>query len=245
MTALVPHQERLIRGKLAFKTQQTHWVNTEEPVIILVSMDSVFHNPIEGDLKMHALLKTIKQHVKGKITVLLSDQAHVEVLSLKNENNMRRARKESLQCAERHFKRYRAYFMGCNIEYESSYIQKDRSFTHKLKLVQDLYRIDPSFRDYVGKDALASYTSPCAEEYSNQQLFIEKAINDILGQCACLLVLAHKGYRFLFYPGPSNESMEYINRVAIPHYKQVSWVDVFLSIEKKTVRDLNKNESSI
>lgn len=73
------------------------------------------------------------------------------------------------------------------------------------------------------------------QKFSNKELFIEKAIEDLLEQCASLLVLSNKGYRFQFYPGKPYASIEYVNRVFIPKDNQIFWIDVFLTIEKKTI----------
>lgn len=56
----------------------------------------------------------------------------------------------------------------------------------------------------------------------------EKCFLDILEQCACLRVMACKGYRYVFYPGSPSASVEYSNQE-----KQISWKKVFISIEKK------------
>jgi hypothetical protein len=245
VTAFFLDQDKLIRGRLAFKTKQTSWINSKAPVVILISIDSAFHQPIEGDLKMNALITTVKNHVRDRVTILLTDQAHVHVLSLKYGNNREKAQREYIENAQQHVERYKAYFKGCNLEYWHSYIEKDKSFTENLKFVHDLFKINPLFRACLYKDAHASYTHQRTQEYPDQELFIKNAIEDILGQCACLLVLAHKGYRFQFYPGPSCESTEYINRIVIPPHQQVTWVNVFLSIEKKTVLYFDKNEITL
>lgn len=58
-------------------------------------------------------------------------------------------------------------------------------------------------------------------------------IEDILEQCACLFVLAHKGYQFQFYPGSPYSSVEYVNCYSLD--QRISWINVFLTIEKKTI----------
>lgn len=231
----VSDHEKTIRGKLAVKTKEMQWLQTESPVIILVSIDSAFHEGIGGDLKMNALISTIKNNVKGKITVLLSDRAHLKVASLCYQNNATAAFEECYKSAQRLSYRYQSYFQECNVVFWHSYICQDDSFNISLNLLKELQQSDLIFRDLLYQDASETYTDLRAKTFPDKELFIDKTIEDLLEQCASLMVLANKGYRFQFYPGKSYASVEYVNRVLIPKEKQLYWIDVFLSIEKKTI----------
>lgn len=232
-TAEFANQDKKVRGKLAIKTRETHWIDTEKPVIVLVSIHSAIHGQIDGDLKMNALVSTIKSHVRGKITVLLSDSAHLQVASLDFHNNVKEAFQESLKSAHAINYRYKNYFEGCNVAYWHSYISQDEYFTSSLNFLRHMQANDFIFQSRLKQDAEASYTPERMQKFPNKTLFMEKTIEDILEQCVCILVLAEKGYRFQFYPGCPCASTEYINRVFLPQNKQVTWIDVFLSIEKK------------
>ena len=87
-TAFLTLQERKIRAKLAFKTKELSWIETHYPVIVLVNVHSSFHEDVGGDLKMSALMSTIRSHTKGKVTVLMSDRAHLQTVSLDYHGNV-------------------------------------------------------------------------------------------------------------------------------------------------------------
>lgn len=207
-----------IRGKLAFKTKETHWIDTFEPVALLVSIHSAFHAGLPGDLKMQALMATLKRYVKGKITVLFCDMAHLHAMSLEYEGDRFRAFEQIRLKALQLQRRYNPYFESCTLKFWHSYICQDVHYETKRSLVQQLALDDPYFHSLLVHDA-----------------GIGNVHDDIIEQCICLLVLAEKGYRFQFYPGKSNASTEYVNRLLLPAEKQISWINVFLTIEKKTL----------
>jgi hypothetical protein len=59
-------------------------------------------------------------------------------------------------------------------------------------------------------------------------------IEDLIEQCICMQILAKQGFRYLFYPGAPCHSTEYVNRKCIPNDHYLHWIDVFVTIEKKT-----------
>lgn len=233
-SATCSNQEWVMRGKLAFKTETTHWLNTEAPVLIPISVHSNFHEGLDGELKMNALISTIKNHVKGKITILLTEKAHLNVASLKYGNDQE-AFEECLKDARRLVDRFKSYFEQCHLNYWDSYICEDPSYPLFRDQMREQYLTDEKFRNLVHQDAEMTYTSQRALEYPDQNLFINKAIEDLLEQCVCLLVITHKGYRFQFYPGNSFASTDYVNRTLLPKENQISCINVFLTIEKKTI----------
>lgn len=219
ITATVSSPQSLYRGKLTFKTQNTCWLDTQDPVVVLVSIQSQFHSDIGGDLKMSALMTTIKSQVKGNITVLLAERAHIRAAALASCCDEQQAFTDALNAADALKERYESYFTGCNVVLWHSYICQDSTFLPSLASVHALYRDDPIFKEHLHSDAL---------EHT------EETIHDLLEQCACVLVLSNKGYRFQFYPGRACACTEYINSLLCIH-KRIVWVDVFLAIEKKTV----------
>ena len=50
-----------------------------------------------------------------------------------------------------------------------------------------------------------------------------------------VLVLAEKEYKFQFYPGRQYDAVEYINKTFLPPQKQIRFINVFLSVEKKVL----------
>jgi hypothetical protein len=233
-TALFNDQKQIVRGKLAFKTKETHWLRTEHPVVVSISIHSGFHKMIDGDLKMSALMSIIKDCTEGDITVLLCDKAHLNTLSLKYQNNPDMALQECLDHASILRQRYQDCFESCNVAFWHSYICHDNNYEHAQRIVKEIYQKDLNFREYVHQDAEASYTPERKIEFDIKEHFINMASEDILEQCACLLVLNAKGYRFVFYPGGAGDSMNYFIKTMILNEKQISWISIFLSIEKKT-----------
>lgn len=234
-TSILQLESHEIKGRLAFKTKDTNWLETTKPVIILVSTHSAFHKEYEGELKMNAFISTIRNHVKGKVTILFSDGAHLKTMSLKYQNNVNKTFEYCLQATQNLVFRYQSYFQNCHIAYWHSFISEDENFSIYLNFLKQFYQYDLRFRELLHIDAENTYTIERMKDYSDKKIFIEKSIEDLLEQCASLLVLAYKGYRFQFYPGSSHQSVEYVNQLFVPENKKVNWVDVFLSIEKKTI----------
>lgn len=223
--------EKSVRGKIAFKTSEVHWVNTYDPVVALVSINSQFHAPIEGDLKMNAFITTIKENVRGKITVLLTDRAHLRGESLKHSHDMGAAFEECLCLAQGLQRRYQSYFEDCSVVFWHAYICQDNVFPTAMESVKALFCSNMAFRSAVIEDAVKSAERSICGDIS-QEVKVHAAIEDILEQSASILVLSQKGYRFQFYPGPPNAAQRHVNELSLAEEK-VAWINVFLSIEKK------------
>lgn len=234
-SAIAANQEMVIRGKLAFKTEVIHWLDTESPVIIPISLHSAFHEGLDGELKMNAFISTIKNHVKGQITILFTERAHLKVASLKYGNNDRQAFHECFEQAQRLAHRFRDYFESCHVTFWNAHICADPSYSFFYQQVTNRYMTDIEFRNLVNQDAETTYTRHRADEFPDKKIFVNRAVEDILEQCISLLVIAHQGYRFQFYPGSSFASTDYVNHHLLPTDKQISYINVFLTIEKKTI----------
>lgn len=229
------NQENMIEARVAFKTQEIHWVGTRFPVIAIISTHSAFHEGVEGDLKMNAFISTIKSCTGGGVTILFAEKAHLHALSLRYKNDLEKALQDCKSTAEKLSHRYQPYLEECNVIFCHTHICQDRDFESSLNKVENLYNTDPLFQKYLYQDAKTSYTPTRKQEFPNENLFIEKTVQDIMYQCVLTLVFAEKGYRFQFYPGRPNVSTEYANQVLIPEEKRISWINVFLSIEKKKI----------
>lgn len=225
----------LTRGKLAIKTTDTRWIGSKDSVVVLVSIQSNFHEEVSGDLKMEALLSTIKSCVSGPVTVLFSDRAHLQTLRLRYDDNVEKAFEACLASARNLNRRYLQYFENCKVVFWHSYICQDSHFFSSINLIKDLFQNDPYFHDLLLKDADLSYQGIRLQLFPNKELYIEKSIDDLIEQCASILVLANKGYRFQFYPGSPYQSVEYVARTFLEEDKQLNWINVFISIEKKTI----------
>ena len=228
-----------MKGKLAFKTKQIEWIGTCNPVIVPVSIQSSFHEGLPGDLKMNAFISTIKSHVKGKITILFCEKAHLQVSTLKHNNNYQKALDESIFQARSMANRFKSYFEGCHLEYWQTYICEDKDYSLSHKHIVELYQTDIEFQSAIISDAEATYTENRVLDFPDKRLFVEKAIEDILEQCICLLILSKKRYHYQFYPGSQYLSVNYLNRTLLSN--PITFIDVFLTIEKKIISQLNRN----
>lgn len=219
------NEDFTVCGHLAFKTRNVDWVDTTLPSIVLISVHTAFHEGINGHLKMEALLSTIRQNVKGKVCILIADVAHLHTASLiQVDDPMNYCVKSAKQLASR----FHAHFDGYDLLYWSSLIMKDDHYIALKNYFYSLAQTDVEFRALLLADAEAAYTAKRKEEFPNKALFLEKMGDDLIEQCIGMRVLAKNGYRYLFYPGAPCASTEYINQSAL------QWIDVFLSIERKT-----------
>jgi|GEM_PF-1952098 len=219
------------RGKVAFKTKETNWLKTKLPCIALISVESSFHYGVNGDLKMGAFLSTIQKNTMGTVSILFADTAHFHTQKLVHQKN---ALDVCIQSSSILSKRYAPHFANSKTFNWNSFICQDTIFFSSLEKIEELFHTDKYFQDLLLLDAISTYTPKRAETFPEKERYIEKTISDLLCQCASLLVLSRKGYRFQFYPGAPYASTEYIN-LLLPDERRVNWINVFLSIEKKTV----------
>lgn len=233
--------ECLTRGKMAIKTTDTRWIGSKDSVVVLVSVQSNFHEEVSGDLKMEALVSTIKNCVEGPVTVLFSDIAHLQTVRLRYDGNVDKAFEDCLTSAYILNERYLHYFKNCKVVFWHSYICQDSHFLAFKNLIKELFQTDSCFNHLLLTDAELTYHGERLQLFPNKKLYIEKTIDDLIEQCASILVLANKGYRFQFYPGSPFKSVEYVARTFLEKDKQLNWINVFISIEKKTVYPSNKH----
>jgi hypothetical protein len=130
--------EESFLGHLAFKTQDVSWLDTSSSVIVLVSVNSAFHERGEGWLKMEALLATIKRNVRGAVAILIADTAHLcaERLLLGSI-----AEKHCMNASEELVSRYRSLFAGYQLFHWHSINQDD-----VRSEVMALFHSDETFR---------------------------------------------------------------------------------------------------
>lgn len=226
-----------IKGKIAVKTKETYWIDTDSPIVIPISIYSRFHEGIPGTFKMHALIATMNEHVKGKKTILFTEMAHLKVRSLKFQEDMQMVFEQSLIDAHAIIKRFEQQLVGYKIAFWHEYICQDPSYPYFREKVTQLYEIDPIFREMLSQDAESTYLPKWEKEYPNKPLYIEKAREDILEQCIGLLVQSNKHYKYSFYPGSSFKSVEYANKALLEKDKQIEMILIFISIEKKIYLD--------
>lgn len=220
-------------GHIAFKTRKADWVDTPLPSVVLISVHSSFHEGVNGHLKMDAFLSTIRKNVKGKVSILIAETAHLHTLRL---TQLEDPLHHCLQSAKELTLRCRSYFEGNEVLYWSSSIMADKEYPAFKEQFEWLMRTNEAFQESLMADAEACYTQKRREEFPNKALFIEKMVDDLIEQCICMQILTRKGYRYLFYPGAPFASTEYVNRNFVSLENSLNWIDVFLTIEKKTKR---------
>lgn len=223
-----------IKGKLAIKTKETHWQDTEEPIVIPLSIHSNFHSDIDGSFKMQALTSTIQEHVKGKKTILLTEMAHLNVFSLQFHGDRQTALAKSLSDANKLLERFQNTFSGYKLVFWHEYIRNDPSYPLFQEKVLQLYQMDDVFRELLFEDAESTYTPDRAAKFSKKSLFIEKTVEDLIEQCIGALVLANKAYKYSFYPGPSFKAVEYVNKTLLEKNRRLEMINLFITIEKKS-----------
>lgn len=214
---------------LAFKTRNALWVGTSSPTLALISTQSHFHEGKEGALKMEAFLSIIRSSIQKPVSILIADTAHLEARRL-IEGEF--ALSNSLQEAEALIARCKPLFTGHNLIRWHS-LEQDEEFSLMRSKIVALAHSDAKFLRLLEDDARSTLTQKRRDLYLDQAGFIQNTIEDLMSQCACLQLLGRLGYRYLFYPGAPYSSFLYLDAL-MP--SQVEWIDVFLTIERKTIR---------
>jgi hypothetical protein len=219
------------RTKLTVKTVSADWVDTHEPVILIFSIHTKFHEGPIGELQSKSLIESIKEHIKGKIVVLFPEHAHTKANSLKYNNNEQRAFDACSKDARALAERLKPYLTGCDVHFWNTLISNDSGYAAAQEKVKHLYTIDKKFQQLLRADAEGHYSPAWASEVPDKELFIKKTTEDIMEQIAYLFIVTNKGYKFEFYPGKPNPSSEYINQTCIKPENQLKRVPVFLHFE--------------
>ena len=204
------------KNKIIFRTSSSDWVGTQEPVIILFSVHSLFHHGTVGALKVNTLVRNIKENVEGNVTILITDKVHINALSLTFDGDAQKAYAQCIQDAQLLKSRFATDFEGCAVVSWEEFISQDPDYQSYHDLVMDIYTTDTYFQELLYQDALKSYTPDRAQAAPDKDIFITKTIQDLLEQSIYVFVASKKAYRFEFYPGKPNASSEYINHHFLP-----------------------------
>lgn len=227
------HKSEVAKARIVFKTVNTEWVNSCDPMIALISLHSNFNEGVDGHLKMSGFINTLKENVRNNLTILLTEKAHFHALSLKYNHDLEKTSKRCLEDAESLEKRFASYFSGCKVAYWQDFVEQDPDYQSIQAYVHGIHKEDAYFRDLVRKDAEGTYTPQRSLEHPDKPLYIAKTELDLLEQCIYTIVAAKKGFKYDFYPGNFIASASYLNTVVCPFGKQITNVPVYLAIEKK------------
>lgn len=219
-------------SKIRIKTNTADWIDTHEPVIVPFSIHSNFHAGDLGALQVKTMLKTLKAHIKGPITILLTEKAHIHALSLSHNGDAQKALAQCIADANILRDRFVQDFQGCTVITMDALIAADPDYQHYRDRLMNIYQTDAQFQELIRADAIGTYTPARAQEIPDKELFVTKTIEDLLEQCIILFIASKLGYRFECYTGKPNPCSEYINRNFIPHEKQITRVVVDITKEK-------------
>jgi len=226
-------EDTAYKGKIAFKTKDDTWINAHSPTVALVSVQSAFHQGIWGRMKMAAFISLLKENIKSKLNILMTEKAHLRVDSLSYQKSLSLAFEQNQTDAINLVNSFETEFQECNIHFMHDYIEKDPYYEPAKKEVAKRLEKDSVFSDLLFKDAKSSYTPIRKAQFSNESLYLAGAIEDIKEQCIYTLIFAQKGIRYVFYPGAQNQAVEYLNGLLHPLIR-VNFIHVFISIEKKS-----------
>jgi hypothetical protein len=219
------------KTRLILRTVRADWVNTHEPVILIFSIHSKFHEGASGEFKAKNLIAGIKENTKGTVVVLFPENAHTKADSLKYGGNEQIALDTSSKDARALAERLKPSLTGCAVHFWDTLISNDPEYAAAQKKVKELYAIDKQFQQLLREDAQGYYTAERALDLPDKELFITKTMEDIMEQIAYLFIVCNKGYKFEFYPGQPNSSSEYINHTYIKQENRIKRVPVFLHFE--------------
>ncbi len=219
--------DQLIMGHLAFKTKDSLWLGTSTPSLALISVQSAFHEGLEGRLKMEAFLSVIRSSVPGRVTALIADTAHLGARRLV-EGDL--AQDNCLKEGEDLVSRFQPLFAGYELIFWHDLKKKEEYSLLRCEILSHAQR-DPLFQSLLESDAQKDLEQKRQNLYPDRQAFIKESIEDLIDECACLRLLARAGYGNLFYPGAPHQATAYLE-AQMPF--QIRWVDVFLTIERKS-----------
>ena len=132
-----------ISCKVMTQTRPGHWLNTSHPVILPFSIHTALYNGDEGKIKVSAFLQLVKSNVKGKVSVLFCEKAHVQVLSLKYKNDLAKATEACVQDANKLIDRFKEELEGCEVLHWTDFIDNDKDYAFFKNKVLDMYIYEP------------------------------------------------------------------------------------------------------
>lgn len=217
-------------AKIAVKTEEDQWLNSKSALVVPVSIESAFHEGIEGRLKMLALLSAIQSNVKQKATLLFTEWAHCNIYALGHQKSLEQARQELMNKSEALQQWLLPLAHGFNIAFWHKDIYGSPEFIQAKEYFREILLLDPKVRDLVQKDVLESYTPSRQRICPNQDNYYLSAQKDMLEYLAYQIVFSNRSFAFQMYPGKELSSAIYLQQQDVIKMKSIY---VFVSIEKK------------
>lgn len=222
---------KTIIQKVTVKTRPANWQGTDQPVILPFSIYSALYEGIAGDFKVASFLQVVKSNVKGKITILLCEGAHLQTLSLQH-NSAEKALQICCQEADFLVKRYNLEFQNCEVIRWKDFVTDDSFYKFFKDKIYHLYQINGSFQSKVRFDAEKTSNVDFNNESLDKPSYVNKAELDLLEQCIYLMIASKKGYRFEFYPGKRNNCVDFINCKLLDDFTKLTRINITLGSPK-------------
>jgi hypothetical protein len=187
------------------------WENSTSHIILPFSIHSNIYNGIAGNLKIKALLQTVKSYAKNKILVLLSEGAHLHALSIKH-GTYGNAFIKSKNDANSLLARFKDDFAGCEVSFWEDFIWKNPAYKQFKEKLQQEYNINDHLRSVIHSDVerLNEYFDP--EFFVHKTLFQEKSSLDLLEMLAGFMVMHAENYKVAIYPGSMPNAFTYLQK---------------------------------
>lgn len=219
---------QVVNTRMFVTTRPGIWVNTGHPIILPISIHSVFHEGNVGKAKMTALIEMVKTNVKSTITILFTEKAHLETLRVKYQTHASIAFEKCYQDAIQLKNRLANVLEDCMIMHWNEFVDQDPHYLEIKQQVLNLFGSDEEFRQLLKQDAEMTYTSTRSQEFNNKQEYVRAVIVDLLEQCVYHLITSGKGYRYEFYSGKRYRSVELIGRKFLSDDQNLTRINVSL-----------------
>lgn len=216
-------------AKIIMKTQSDAWVNTKEPIILPVSIHSAFHEGSLGQAKMETFLKVIEHYADGPVTLLITEDSHANVLSMKHAGDYQKAVEQCLKDAELLLSRFAEVVEGFDIQYWHTLIKKHPQYSGYKAQLWALVKNDAEARMLLVEDAEKTYSAQKMAEYLDKSAYIDMAIADLVEQAAYLCVITELGFKFEIYPGKRYKSVDYCYHALFESGKKTERIHLHMS----------------
>jgi hypothetical protein len=200
---------------IVVKTRPNHWVNSASNVIIPISIHSRFNDGVDGFFKLSALVNTVKARTRGKVTILLCEGAHINVLNLKFNNKLD-TWNACYRDAKNLLMRFEKLFIGCEISFWRDFVTYNKSYdvinNEILSIIDNNYLA----KEYIENDVEASYTNKFIREYPDRQAYVINAKLDILEMLVGMKIMHEKQYKAIFYPWKFQSHLKLLAPIIYP-----------------------------
>ena len=159
-----------LEKNMVVRTIPNTWVNTTENIIIPISIHSAIHDDIDGYFKFCSMINVIKSKSAGKIIVLLSEGAHVNVINLQHQNNISQTLHLCRQDAEKLYQRYQSIFTGCEVTYWQDFIMRHANYKNYKNAIYSQIISNEAFKVSILNDLEKGYSELTVLDISQEAL---------------------------------------------------------------------------